>query len=869
MRVDKNSPSTGSRPGIAELRWAKQHPEFPDWARPLADQIEQQELPLEIMNRDEIRRAVHQMRRDFHQASGSVEGDRDNGSVVRDYSGSHLSLSRLNGPVHTLVSMSSNGWFQFSRADISGQTSSYRVTNSGLFADQPEQPATMPWSQVLEELTPPPFFREVYVNRTASMADLRKGYLTRLREGFEKLPPEEGQALIETLESGRADVPRKLWSELKHHHELRSICADWRSLEEVSSLSSDGMTRTSCHWTGPGALTASMKNAGWEMDRETGLPIADAVIVGGGPGGLATAAQLKERGLNSVLFEGGYLGQSFSDQGAAAVHRLRTSVNESELFPSRDNHPASLFPRRIDLRVRCQEARRDWSQLTGATFEELNEDQRASLGPIERSEFHSYLAEIGRVLNEDNTFICEQSPVTTVTRHGQLYKVRTEPGHEVLCRNLVVATGMVESHGANGRLPDVLEDLEGVTRLMSDHDLMARASDWGQSLEKQRAGEGAPLVCGVRLLARPSVLEYVQQLGKQARVAVVGAGESGVKAAIELLELHPGISVDLYASETIGPYQFQVPSGTLNELLVEEAYRNPGLAADALEKADALGAPVTNESWQKLIQFESAGRLRMRELGEHFDAGSVAVARNGSKLSIDLVSENAAESLRRHREELVASGLYGKDLPSAPPTFLPEVDMVVVATGYQTHTSGLMRMLEQEGAVTLDRRGQPQTSDGIASQADPNLFFNTAGVVYQPADTTLLARELGAGEIARRIAGEGPKEPSSNEELSRFLLEYPIHPGVVRSGAEVIEGAADERGRNFNRADWSGLILFGGATEQADLRSHHSLKIDSPEWMTPAEKLTESRARQVLERLGPVEGRLDRAIAESAALVRE
>ncbi len=46
------------------------------------------------------------------------------------------------------------------------------------------------------------------------------------------------------------------------------------------------------------------------------------------------------------------------------------------------------------------------------------------------------MAELGAWLTNQDTFVCEQSPVTAVERQGDLIRIETEPGHQVLCRHL-------------------------------------------------------------------------------------------------------------------------------------------------------------------------------------------------------------------------------------------------------------------------------------------------------------------------------------------------------------------------------------------------------------------------------------------------
>ncbi len=376
---------------IPEVQWAIQHPKCPDWARQMLTEFEKSAPRAEPIGRDEVRLSVHQSRERFYWVGGDQPiGSVEDGSITRSFQDTFFSIDRLEGPVHTNIATSDRGWVKIVRADVSGKTPSYQLTNEGLDSEQSSTPATMAWSTVLEELSPPPHFREVFVTRSGSMEQVRRDYLHQLREGMEDLPAPGRETFLEILASGRSDVPRRLWTamhQLGVDPDLRQVCADWRSLEDVPSLSSDGMSRTRCHWLPPAVLANSLARAGWEVQGQSGLPIAEVVGVGGGPGGLATCAQLTNRGVKTVLFEGCYLGQSFSDRGAAAVHRLRTGLNESELVRGGLDHPASLFRHRLDLRARSYDGRRNWSELTGAPFEDLSPAQKGGLGVIERNEF--------------------------------------------------------------------------------------------------------------------------------------------------------------------------------------------------------------------------------------------------------------------------------------------------------------------------------------------------------------------------------------------------------------------------------------------------------------------------------------------------
>ena len=124
----------------------------------------------------------------------------------------------------------------------------------------------------------------------------------------------------------------------------------------------DGLYRTTDFYVSPRHLVKKAESLGWDMDKDQAgndVPVADAVVIGAGPGGLSSAFQLARRGARVVTFESETAGHSFSDAGAKPVHHLRTSGYLSNLV--RDGfdynlgnsgidydeleHPASLFPR--------------------------------------------------------------------------------------------------------------------------------------------------------------------------------------------------------------------------------------------------------------------------------------------------------------------------------------------------------------------------------------------------------------------------------------------------------------------------------------------------------------------------------------------
>jgi len=117
------------------------------------------------------------------------------------------------------------------------------------------------------------------------------------------------------------------------------------ALLDLPRLTAEGMIRLNLRAPSAEGLRKDMLAAKWK--KKDGLPIADAVIVGGGPTGLSTALQAADKGVKVVLFEAGYLAQSFSDAAVASArvellqHFARTA-DEVERLGSRIVEKASV-----------------------------------------------------------------------------------------------------------------------------------------------------------------------------------------------------------------------------------------------------------------------------------------------------------------------------------------------------------------------------------------------------------------------------------------------------------------------------------------------------------------------------------------------
>lgn len=838
-----------------------------------------------------------------------LSGNLNSGYELQTTDNNHVNLVLHEGSVTKVVNIYRSGSGLYSRLDaenpeasVSFETAaSKRARTSDLVTEHFE--ATTKAS----DLIGPPK-GESAVDKSAnlffhdsdSLPEVRKELMDGVRAGLDKLPQSEQKAIKALLDKPNAHTPRRLSHALlqmakadpdnKELAGLRELAGSWQILEDAPKLMADGLVRTMEFYMAPGNMQMKAAAQGWDFDKKTGLPITDTVVVGGGPGGLATGYHLSEQGQQTVIFEGGKIGQAFSDASAQSVHQLRTNSSSSNLIYTNSGAvfeiDASLRRHSELIREKGEDAKESWNELRG----EKDHSGQEGYGALNRNNLFEHMAQLGHGLatKYPDTFLIENSPITSITKEKRgdetLFRVKSEKGHELMTRSLVMATGFVGSNGEYARGLQQFQEFEtqspeNVTVLGSDHDIIGKNE---QLLDHNQA-----LVFSDRLLGRPEIRERIKSLPVGANLAVIGSGESAAKGTIEALNLNPELTVDLYTKNPLEPYQVQIPVSHFSRTVTEHAIKNEELANQTLREFKELKTPITTQTMKDLLSFEAEGRLRIRELGKRFNKETVDVklkSDDSNSFELTLKDGEVSRNLAAQRESWVSSGLYGNRPPSQSPDHLPDADMVMMAVGYDSskvNANPLMQQLIDQDLVEI-RDGKVQYgADGLTSSKSPQVGFNTASAVRMSADTALPGRAIRGLRLAQNLAQKLPeREPPSEEdsitqvvdqrrieevgdgereipdlEFAQSLLSFKrngFEPRTVEISKNVVEDQADPHDRAWAERHHELEIKFAGPNET--VRALVGRFLEYPDSLTAAEKLTAQRALQIAERLERSDG---------------
>lgn len=753
--------------------------------------------------------------------------------------------------------------------------------------------AVMPLGQALQgaggEL------KAIFLDGEMSQAEYRLARTSQLQQQVGKLPDNLAGDLKKAIQAGRSSLPEELYH-LSHtalaqadpqtQEQLRSIRAtagEWAAVESLPGASADGVTRRADYYVAPQTLNLMTAAQNWDFDPKSGLPIADSVVVGAGPGGLASSYHLSEKGQRTVIFEANSAGQAFSDKNAKSVHFLRTSEDSSNLIYTDDirdlNHEASLRRQRFEIEAHTQKAQQDWSARTGETFHGRDEDTGISGGQaFPRAGLYDHMQRLAHGLSEKypDTFLIERSPVRELqeTEDG-LFKVTTAKGHQVLARTLVLSTGFVGANGENARVLSQVaeaakESPESTLFLQNDHDEMKNAKKMvvaQQALDQGRVEK--VLMFSDRKLGSPDVRHQVASLPEGSRIALVGGGESGAKAALELLSLNPDVGVDFYTTDKLEPYQTQVPAGHLDASAVKKFHQHQEMADKSRELLKDFGSPITPDTLRGIFGAVKEGRIDLHTLGERFGPESVSTEvghdKLGAALDISVTSESARSSEKRETEELKSLGLHHPSRSDSPHR---RVRMLVSAVGYHTERSKPGPLVQQLVDQNLIDMGSGET--------DPRIVVNTAGLASDTADTAIVGRAIKGWETPHRLARFLPEREVPESKLD---TQAPWFDRVIErrqdthsnlSYEEVDEsleaGSTDigilrfaERQVSELKPDQAGDIRLQFQVRRNQYANHSPMNsIDFmaenfPDALSPEEKLLHRRSEELLGRTTTVE----------------
>ncbi|MCA9778454.1 MAG: FAD-binding oxidoreductase [Candidatus Eremiobacteraeota bacterium] len=578
-----------------------------------------------------------------------------------------------------------------------------------------------------------------------------------------------------------------------------------------------------------------------------GVPIADAVVIGAGPGGLSTAFQLARRGARVVTFESETAGHSFSDEGAKPVHHLRTSGYLSNLV--RDGfdynlgstgigydeleHPASLFPRLEEYGNLAEAGRKGLEQLTGKPVHDIPEYSYGygdTSEPALRSIFFAHMSRVAQSVAQDheNSFLCERSPVSKVSFQDGLYTVETARGHKVKARNLVMATGLTGKNGEHARQLPIFQDYAE-----KNPQVFENLSDISKLPEKP----GRPLLLQERSLGNQAVRQSLAALPEGSRAAVVGSGESALKGALEMLHLNPNLSVDLFVKGPIEASQVQIPPEYFQ--FSDAILATPGSDERARSESKRFGTPLTPRSLRLFFELQQTGRARLLEMGERFDAASVNLGTGeDSKITVQVTSAEALKSLERSRAGFQSSGMLS---PEADAPY--EYDAVVQAIGYRPPPLEKLDVLKQLN---------------LPVEAEDSMFVNTTGSTTHQMHTTIPGLAINGRLLAKEIASKLPQERITELKPTQLLdvgaFDHTSEERLAEVPFSLKSGGLDEFGfnsyyRHLDREDGKSPSGVSRLIFTEFDRSLRTMYEKLPSERTPAEEETLRRGQALAERM--------------------
>lgn len=678
------------------------------------------------------------------------------------------------------------------------------------------QPVDKMFSQESPKDSFPQRVKDIYFSPTESGQSLAET-LTENKKTYAKLlekAVKEGELSKEDALKRRSDFDKgkigPYQGERKRAEKLPTVLAQLNDLENeqfclarLPQQCADGLYRTQDYYVAPGTLALKAAAQGWETSPDKDgqqLPVADLVVIGAGPGGLTTAWQTARRGGRVVCFEAELAGSAFSDAGAKSVHHMRTSADGSNLV--RDGHafatlehPLSLPGQLSSYRQIAREGREGQQEMTGEEVHDIPEaslDPHGRNAPATRGELFEHLNQLTHSLAMDfkDATLCERSPVNGVTFEDGLFTVTTARGHKVKAKNIVLATGLTGPDGGKGKMLGVFDQLQ---KQSPDKYLsLSRSGDPQEASEKLGQTEKPSLIISERLLGDQSVRQTIRQLPEGSRAALVGSGSSAVKGALELLALHPGLSVDLFTKGTMEVSQTQLPNENFHQAVLELG-TGPEYSEAAAKKLKSFGTPVTPRSLQHLMEAQQSGRLRLLELGQYFDEKSVSLtAGEDGSTQLKIVDPEVDARLKDQAKQFQSKGLLPND---SPPVSGTSYQLLVQAIGYGS-------------------KGKGHMLSHLSAEAQAKIHLNTAGQPDHVARTSIPGLSTRGRQLADKIAEEIPSD-------RRIEITVPQDGRIDwrETEQEIVDGIIVSRGNhpNFVKAIRRQIAQEGSSPQELQL----------------------------------------------------
>ncbi len=660
-------------------------------------------------------------------------------------------------------------------------------------------------------------------------------FLIPLKEVSSKAIGSRKERTLELLKRyPQLDTDFLLTSFQSYFDNLGQIANTIKAIDDLPLITANNLIRHHYFTQDPQSMIEKQLAAGWETEQtpEGELPVADLIVVGLGPAGLAAMDQASRLKAKVVGFEAEYIANAFADAGAGAVHVMRTGAGGSSIdqpwFPNPEHGlPKLTMPaigEKLGLRTKARNAVKPIENALGHRLIGRSSDRlKHPTEPVPRGALVNYFDEIADQLAlRPDTFLQEDMGGITdieILPSGH-FLVKTAAGHVQVGKRLMLATGFVGVTGEHARIPEVFRQLcrqnPGNFLLIANRsELKSRNDDLDTVIRNQLPNIQSlsrQVVLTDPLLGEPAIWPLIDNLPPGTRVPVIGSGESAAKAALQLLSRNPDIRVDLLAKGPIKVAQVQIPERTILPPSILKGLFDPDFARETLrEWKEDFGVPITPATYRRLLKYQDQGKLKIYELGAYCDKNAVRLGNyttkdfsSGKERSVtrfSFINPAQVEHIRKMLAEYRSEGLKNSEFDlkkDAGGDYFADYDgPIVLATGYEQFDASqdpIIRKLTDAGLLKLENgrirnvgTASPVTAVGtmnIISAPDSAIFG--CGVRARTMVNHLLST-LGQNLTAlharnqliemARVAVNNPSPPDRNHHLTLDQLRQ-LNPRI-------------------------------------------------------------------------------------------
>jgi hypothetical protein len=579
-------------------------------------------------------------------------------------------------------------------------------------------------------------------------------------------------------------------------------------LADLPRLTAEGMVRSRIFFQSAAATRALQRRDAWPTDAD-GAAVADVAVVGAGPAGLATGIHSVAAGLKTVMFEAGFVAQSFSDAAMKPIYRMRTPASRNSLLqapfsPSELVASLGMLPRLRLYRARGQLAD---DALFAATRRPPLGAERTNLGPDDasvpsaRNELLQHFSDVAGEIVRRGGVLLERTGVDGVRKRPDgLWELRGSDGRVQLARQLVLAQGQV---GVDSQFGNFGRDVEHLALAHPDvyltlrdrRALQTKSKEVAALLHDQRGGRRSlrRLIVHDALLGAPEVERSLRLLPAGTRVGIVGSGESAVKAAMAVLRQNPSVHVELFTQGELQTNQLQIPAKHVDPEFIGQALNDSKLADECVRQWQAYGVPVTPATISDLKAQAAAGHLTIHPLGRKLIMGLEGENDDSATVTVRVRSDGTRTFLQIF--DAGASGRLIADLDGP----------IVSAVGYSRRAlrqDPLTRQLVEQGRLkfkavpgkSLENEFVLDGAHPLSSALDQDLYVIGAQNYGISADSTIPGAAARAAvtveHIRARLAALPPVRAPFVAAAARRLTPVASFIG----GLTMIEAALDARG---------------------------------------------------------------------------